>query len=442
VKLKRGTGGSVRCGVDLFKLGCDVGIVGAGAAGLAAAIFVRREHPNLRVVVFDGAARPGAKILVSGGSRCNVTNTVVTEKDFWGGRRRVIRRVLQALPVAQTVRFFAEIGVPLHEEAGGKLFPDSNRARDVLQSLLRAQADAGGHLESGVRIVAVRKAGAGFLLDTAGGSIPAKAVVLATGGRSLPKTGSDGAGYEFARSLGHALVAQTPALAPLVLDPAAPHGIHERLSGTAVDGELSVWIDGRIATRLTGALLFTHFGVSGPLVLNASRHWARAVLEQRVVSVTLSFRPGESFDAVERQWIATSSERPRSTLRSVLASGMPEKLAMAILDVLGLPADQLLASLAREDRRRLVHALVAWPVPVTDTRGYNYAEVTAGGVDLDEIDPATMQSRVCPGLFLIGEILDVDGRIGGFNFQWAWASARAAARGIGLALPCPDAGRS
>ena len=428
--------------VDLFKLGCDVAIVGAGAAGLAAAVFTRRDHPHLRVAVLDGSAKPGAKILVSGGSRCNVTNTVVTEKDFWGGRRTIVRRVLQALPVADTVRFFEEIDVPLHEEPGGKLFPDSNRARDVLAALLRALADSGGHLASGTRVVGIRKGADGFLVETSRGGFRAQAVVLATGGRSLPKTGSDGAGYEFARSLGHSLVAQTPALAPLVLDPDTPHSIHPRLSGTAVDGEVSVWIDGTVATRLSGALLFTHFGISGPLVLNASRHWARAALERRAVSLTLSVRPGESFETVERQWIAAATERPRSTLRSFLATQVPEKLAMAMLDALALPADQLLSSLTRENRRRLVHALIGWPLPVTDTRGYNYAEVTAGGVDLDEIDPGTMQSRVCPGLFLIGEILDVDGRIGGFNFQWAWASARAAARGIGLTGACPNAGRS
>jgi predicted Rossmann fold flavoprotein len=427
--------------VDLFKLGCDVAVVGAGAAGLAAAIFIRRDHPGVRVAVFDGSPRPGAKILVSGGSRCNVTNRVVTERDFWGGRRPTIRHVLQAFSVAETVQFFEDIGVRLQEEADGKLFPASNRARDVLEALLRALAESGAHLASGTRVLAVRKVEGGFLLDTPGGPVRARAVVLATGGRSLPKTGSDGAGYEFARSLGHSLIEQTPALAPLVLDPSAPESIHPQLSGTAVHGEVSVWIEEAIGIRLSGALLFTHFGVSGPLVLNASRHWARARLEGRRVSLTLNVHPGDSFETVERRWIAASSERPRSTARSLLTMQLPEKFATAMLDVCGVPPDQRLSSLTREDRRRLVHALTAWRLPVTDTRGYNYAEVTAGGVGLDEIDSGTMQSRVCPGLFLIGEILDVDGRIGGFNFQWAWASARCAARAVGLRASCPDAGR-
>jgi predicted Rossmann fold flavoprotein len=146
--------------------------------------------------------------------------------------------------------------------------------------------------------------------------------------------------------------------------------------------------------------------------------------------VTINFRPGSSFESLEREWIGAASERPRATIRGYLSSQLPDTLARAILNAIGLPPDRPLASLTREDRRRVVRALVEWPLSVTDTRGYNYAEVTAGGVTLDEIDPRTMESRVCPGLFLVGEILDVDGRIGGFNFQWAWSSARAAARGL------------
>src|SRR5262245_15081857 len=175
----------------------DVAIVGAGAAGLATAIFLRRANPAVRVLLLDGAARPGAKILVSGGSRCNVTNTVVTEADFWGGKRTIVRRVLRALPVDRTVAFFRDLGVTLHEEVDGKLFPDSNRSREVLEALLRAGADAGVDLRSGTRVTALRAVDRNFAVETQRGVLEARAVVLATGGRSLPKTGSDGAGYDF-----------------------------------------------------------------------------------------------------------------------------------------------------------------------------------------------------------------------------------------------------
>jgi predicted Rossmann fold flavoprotein len=412
---------------------CDVAIVGAGAAGLATAIFARRACASLNVALLDGALKPGAKILVSGGGRCNVTNAVVAETDFWGGKRTIVRRVLRGLPVADTVAFFRDLGVPLHEEAGGKLFPDSNRARDVLDALMNGLAGAGATLTSGARVHAVTRTEGGFALNTSGGPLIARRLVLATGGRSLPKTGSDGGGYTIARALGHTLVAPTPALAPLLLDADTPHSVHQGLSGIAVDGEMSIWIDEAIAARLSGALLWTHFGISGPLVLNVSRHWARARLEGRRVRLTLNLHPGQDFDDVDAHWIAAAANRTRVSVRTVLSADLPDAVALAVLGVLAIPADRPAAELTREDRRRLVHALTAWPLPVVDTRGYNYAEATAGGVELTEIDPATMASRVCPGLFLVGEILDVDGRIGGFNFQWAWSSAYLAGRALGLA---------
>jgi predicted Rossmann fold flavoprotein len=409
----------------------DVAIVGAGAAGLALAIFARRASPARRVLLLDGARQPGAKILISGGSRCNVTNVVVAETDFWGGKSTIVRRVLKALPVDATVGFFADLGVALHEEAGGKLFPDTNRARDVLDALLRGLDASGAVLAAGTRVHAVRREDGAFVLETGAGELRAGAVALTTGGRSLPKTGSDGAGYAIAASLGHTLVLPTPALAPLILEAGTPYSIHAALSGVAIDAELTVWIDGAVGTRLRGALLWTHFGISGPVALNASRHWARARAEGRGVRLSLNLHPGEQFERIDARWLRTAAERPAATLRGTLAAQVPEAMARAVLDVLELPHDRALADLTREDRRRLVHAIAEWPLPVIDTRGYNYAEVTAGGVPLTEIDPATMESRLCPGLYLAGEILDVDGRIGGFNFQWAWSSAALAGRAVG-----------
>src|SRR3954463_2933241 len=259
----------------------DVAIVGAGAAGLATAIFLRRLNPARSVVLLDGAKKPGAKILVSGGSRCNVTNAVVSEPDFWGGRSAIIRRVLRALPVPQTVEFFREIGVNLHEEADGKLFPDTNRARDVIDALLRETARVGATLLAGHRVVDIERDGDGLRLLTAGAAMRATSVVLATGGQSLPKSGSDGAGFEIARRLGHTIVPTTPALVPLVLS-----GPSVELSGVSHDVEITVWVDGAAHVRLTGALLWTHFGISGPVAMNASRHFLRARLEERAVRMT------------------------------------------------------------------------------------------------------------------------------------------------------------
>ena len=405
-----------------------VAIVGAGAAGLATAIFARRFNRARSVVLLDGAKKPGAKILISGGARCNVTNARVSDADFWGGRSTIVRNVLRAFPSADTVAFFQEIGVRLHEEADGKLFPDTNRARDVLDALLREAAALGVTLLAAHRVIEVTRSTSGFRVLTSSGDFDATAVVLATGGESLPKTGSDGAGLAIARRLGHTIVATTPALAPLVL--ADDDIMHRQLSGVAQDVELAIRVDGAIAIRLCGALLWTHFGVSGPVAMNASRHWLRAHIDQQPTSVTVNFRPGQQFEDTYAEWMRLSVERPRASVLASLARMVPASVAAALLEQLAIDDDQALAHLSRDDRRKLTRALVEWPLPVVGTRGYGYAEATAGGVALTEIDPATMASRVCPGLFLVGEMLDVDGRIGGFNFQWAWSSGFVAGRAL------------
>ncbi len=380
-------------------------------------------------MVLEGARKPGAKILVSGGSRCNVTNAVVSDIDFWGGPHTIVRRILRGFSVDETIAFFRDIGIPLHEEPDGKLFPDSNRARDVLDALLRETSASGATLLSDHRVTSVERTEGEFRLVTPHGEIDAAAVVLATGGQSLPKSGSDGAGYGFAERLGHTIVATTPGLVPLTMG--GQSGLYQELTGVSHHAEIAVWIDERVATRLRGSLLWTHFGISGPLALNASRHWLRARIEGRSAALTASFCPGSDFDAID-----TLVRTAKSTIEAALTvsrgglSTLPASAVRALAANVGIDATLPLTRLSREDRRTLVHALTAWPLAVSGTRGYNYAEVTAGGVALNEIDPATMESRVCPGLYLVGEVLDVDGRIGGFNFQWAWSSARAAARGL------------
>lgn len=406
----------------------DTAIIGAGAAGLATAIFTRRLNPARSVRLFDGAKKPGAKILMSGGSRCNVTNASVTHADFWGGKSSLIGRVLRAFPVSETIAFFRQIGVPMHEEAGGKFFPDSNHARDVLEALLRDLDASGAELRAGHRVLDVVRAGASFRIATSRGEFEADTVVLATGGRSIPRTGSDGAGFEIARRLGHTLTPLTPGLTPLLLSKGDE--LHNELSGVSQDVELALWVDRSIAHRIRGAMLWTHFGISGPAALDMSRHWLRATIEARAVRLTANFCPSWDFESLDRWWTRRAEERPKSTIRSVLAAFVPASVAAALLRQLHIDATLTLAYLSRVERRRLTLALVAWPLPVVDSRGYRYAEVTAGGVPLTEIDVATMESRVCPGLYFVGEILDVDGRVGGFNFQWAWSSAYVAATAI------------
>src|SRR5262249_54684747 len=268
----------------------------------------------------------------------------------------------------------------------------------------------------------------GFRVVTGSGDLTADRVVLATGGRALPKSGSDGAGYGIARRAGHTIVEPTPALVPLLLDDS--DRVHAEVSGVAHDVELALRVDGAIAIRLTGAMLWTHFGISGPVVLNASRHWLRAQLEGRQVALSANVCPGRGFDGVDDEWQRLAKTSPRISVQTALAALVPASVASALLRQLALDGGVALAHFARDDRRRLIRALIEWPLPVTGSRGYTFAEATAGGVALTEIDARTMGSRVADGLSLVGEILDVDGRIGGFNFQWAWSSGFVAGRAL------------
>jgi predicted Rossmann fold flavoprotein len=405
----------------------DVAIVGAGAAGLATAIFCGRHAPHLRIACLDGAGRPGAKILVSGGGRCNVTNRIVTEGDFWGAPPRAVRAVLRAFSAEDAARVFGELGVALHEEEDGKLFPDSHRARTVLDALMSETQRLGISLRPGRRVLDVRRSGGdGFEIELGEGPpLRARVLVLATGGRSLPKTGSDGGGYDIARRLGHGYVETTPALAPMLLD----GDRHARLSGVSHRAALTLRAGTGRLIRLEGALLWTHFGISGPVALNLSRHWARARLEGRDVHTVLSLCPGDTFESLEAWLLDQGAARARTLVSTVLATRVPGAVAESWVAAMGL-AEMTMAHLSREDRRRLIRAVLETPLQLRDSRGYNYAEVTAGGIPLEEIDTAAMASRVCDGLFLVGEILNVDGRLGGFNFQWAWSSGWVAGRAI------------
>jgi predicted Rossmann fold flavoprotein len=216
---------------------------------------------------------------------------------------------------------------------------------------------------------------------------------------------------------------------PLVLDPASPLPFG-RLAGVSHDVQIAVWADGRLSARIDGPMLWTHFGVSGPAALDASRHWTRGVADGRPVRLRLSCCPGEAFDAVDARLRDAIAGRPRAMLGTLLAAIVPASVADGLVSASGLEPAAAAGTLTREDRRRVAHLLSDWELPVTGTRGYNYAEVTAGGVALAEVDPRSMASRRCPGLHLVGEIVDVDGRLGGFNFQWAWASGFAAGRAL------------
>ncbi|MBM4127494.1 MAG: NAD(P)/FAD-dependent oxidoreductase [Nitrospira sp.] len=408
---------------------CDIAVVGAGAAGLSAAIVAgeRAAGRALNIVLLDGAKTIGAKILVSGGGRCNVTHDTVTPTDYFGNRR-IIKNVLASRSVEDTIQWFASMGVMLKREDTGKLFPVTDTARTVLTALLTRCRNLGMTIRPSHRVTRIdTSADTGFLLQHSQGVLQARHVILATGGRSVPKSGSDGFGYDLAHRLGHTITTTVPALVPLVLDTRL---FHRSLSGLSQEVELTTWVDGHTIDTRTGSLLWTHFGISGPVAMDASRFWTLAHARGEKALVSANFLPGLTQEEARDWFIHEAAHHPRRSLANALASRVPERLAEVLCTHAACNPQQAIAQVCRADRERLIAALTKLVLPIERDRGWNYAEVTAGGVPLEEINYRTMESKLVPGLYLIGELLDCDGRIGGFNFQWAWTTGFLAGRAV------------
>lgn len=404
----------------------DIVVVGAGAAGLMAAIAARRANPSRRVVVLDGARKLGAKILIAGGGRCNVTHHHVDETAFAGSARPAIRKVLGRFDVARTTAFFAEIGVELKREETGKLFPTTDDAHTVLDALLGEARRRGVEILHPRRVVAIERVDEFFRVAIGGeragpasshATVEAERVIVATGGKSIPKSGSDGWGYQIAGSLGHSITPRvTPGLVPLTLP--RDHFLCA-LAGITLDATIELRSGaGKRLESFTNSTLLTHFGLSGPSVLDISRYYLQTIASDSRAMLFANWLPDSDEDAVDGDLRGLRGKSVGGFLRERL----PDRLVRALCRHAGLDPATRGDALRREERRALASVVCDLPLPVTGSRGYNFAEVTAGGVPLSELHLDTMESRVCPGLHLCGEICDVDGRIGGFNFQWAWSS--------------------
>jgi len=406
----------------------DVAVVGVGAAGLFAATWAGRAQATAgrppSVVGLDGARKLGAKIIVSGGGRCNVTHWRVDERDFAGSTSPAIRKVLGRFTVEQTIAFFTSSGVAFYREADtGKLFPESDSARSILDALLREAGAAGVALLHPAKVTLIERDGDRFRLDTTAGSLIARKVILCTGGKSLPKSGSDGSGFALATMLGHSITAPVvPALVPLVLP--ADHFIRA-LTGLALPCRFTLFSPkGKPLATSLGSTLCTHTGLSGPATLDISRHWLVSRVTDPAARLLLDWLPEIPEAHVEQMLLENGAKGAISVLRKHLT----ERLAQHLCAAAAAPPT---GDLPREARRRLVAAVKGLELPVVGDRGFTIAEATAGGVPLAEVRLDTMESRICPGLHFAGEVLDVDGRIGGFNFQWAWASGFVAGTAAG-----------
>ena len=403
----------------------DAIICGAGAAGLMAGIHAAER--GRRVLLLEKNRRAGVKIIASGGTRCNITHDCDARGIVaaFGPHGKFLHSALAYLGPRQTVAFFEAEGVATKVEETGKVFPVSDRATDVLDALLRRLARSGATLAANEPAKdVVPHPGGGFRVVTASRTTTCAKVLVTTGGRSYPGCGTTGDGYAFAAAFGHTIVPQRPALVPLTVQPA---WVGELRGITLPDVNLKVHGPNKLLTSRRGAMLFAHFGLTGPAPLDVSRA-VSSHPEPTSLTLEVDLLPGEPEQAFD-EWLRTESlASGKKQLAVVLSAKLPRRLCDQLLVLAGLTVERTAAALAKADRQKLVGLVKRLRLPLKGTLGFEKAEVTAGGVSLDGVDSRTMQSKKAAGLYLAGEVLDLDGWIGGYNFQSAWSTGWLAGR--------------
>lgn len=395
----------------------QVVIVGAGAAGLMAAIWAGRG--GAQPLVLEGGEKAGAKILISGGGRCNLLpneGADPPESAFHSsGSRNILKRWFKTWRLPQLQDFFRwELGIELSEEDDDKLFPASGKAVEVRDALLQEAEAVGASFRFGWRVQKIEKIdGDGFRLESESGeTIECQRLILATGGESVPQTGSDGTGLRLAKSLGHSIVPTYPALVPLT----SSDDELTALSGISLPARWSAQKDGRTLAEGMRSMLITHKGFSGPAILDASHHVVRDGADLTV-----------AWEGYSRQeWVDYLQSRARRSVSKTVADLLPNRLAALLVERSGVRGEMRCGNLTRGTFDALLEQLCDFPLQVSGHRGFAVAEVTGGGIPIDQVQPSTLESRRAPGLFLCGEMLDVFGDIGGYNFQFAFLSGRLA----------------
>ena len=387
----------------------EVIIIGAGAAGLMCAIHAANR--GRQVLLLDHANKPGKKILMSGGGRCNFTNLYTEPANFLSHNPHFCKSALARYTQWDFIEMVGKHAVPYHEKKLGQLFCD-NKSSDILDMLLSELQSAGAELRMDTRIEQIEKLEHGYLLETSMGTLQCQSLVIATGGLSIPTLGATGFGYQVARQFGHTLLPTRAGLVPFTITEPQLKAMCTELSGTSVDCVASC-----NGTSFRENLLFTHRGLSGPAILQVSSFWHSGD------SVEINLLP--EHDALA--WLQQQqAERPNSELKTLLGEVFTKKMANLLAEhwFVSRPMKQYTPAELAE----VADKLAAWQVVPAGTEGYRTAEVTLGGVDTREVSSKTLESLKSPGLYFVGEVLDVSGHLGGFNFQWAWASAYAAAQ--------------
>ncbi|MER9915749.1 MULTISPECIES: NAD(P)/FAD-dependent oxidoreductase [unclassified Mesorhizobium] len=380
----------------------DVVVIGAGAAGMMCAIEAGKRGRS--VLVLDHAAKPGEKIRISGGGRCNFTNIHTSPKNFISGNPHFCISALSRYTQGDFIALVERHGIAYHEKTLGQLFCDGS-ARQVIDMLVSDMQDWGVELALSTEVRNVSKTADGFVLTLSAGSVACSSLVVACGGKSIPKMGASGFGYELAAQFGLAVVETRPALVPLTFDARTLERLAP-LAGNAVDAEIACG-----KTRFSEAMLFTHRGLSGPSILQISSYWREGD------EIRIAMLPGRDVAELLR---AARRVNGRQAVQTVLANHLPKRLAQAVAERSGI--DGNLADLTDLQMKTVEAAVNDWRIKPAGSEGYRTAEVTLGGVDTNGLDQKTMQAKSVPGLFFIGEVVDVTGWLGGYNFQWAWSS--------------------
>lgn len=398
-------------------------VVGGGAAGLMAAVAAAGRGEG--VVLLEGNRQLGRKILVSGNGRCNLTNLDAdAPRHYHGNDPGFVRPALAQFPVAPTLAFFADLGIETHEEKRGRLFPRSDQAQSVVEALEDRLQVLGGTAARAAKVVSL-SGPAPFEVQIADGRCwQANRVVLASGGASLAKLGADRSGLDLAAGFGHTCTPLYPGLVPLESPDVHVH----RMQGIKVVAEVRAPVPGRSPAVDIDDLLFTAYGVSGFTVLNLSAvlvpQLSRGPVDLRV-SLLPGMTPEQVSEALRDRW----ARNPHRLLGASFVGLLSSKLVGPFLERFGFSTETPVNRMSREERWRLAQSLTDWPIRITGPRSFDHAEVTIGGIRTSEVEPHTLESRLVPGLYLAGEILDVHGDLGGYNLQWAWSSGWVAGQG-------------
>ena len=392
-----------------------IAIIGGGASGLACAIFCARD--GHAVTLFEQNAKVAKKILVSGNGRCNITNTNVSTQDYFGENPSFAEPALKAFDFHAFTKFTNSMGLLLDVKADGKVYPLSNEAKSVAKIYEEYAKNLGVVFHYNAKINSVKE----FLSKY-------DAVVVASGSRAASHLGGNSDGEDFAKEFGHNIILAYPSLVQLEIESKIVH----KMAGTKVDGEVTLFINHQKEFTTKGDILFTNYGISGFAVLDISQAASKALLEFNHVAVTLNLLPALTQQQIASHIATTAKDLPHFTLLDILAGLLPIKIATNILDFLALPHASKAAEINTKTAKKIANTISNWKFEIEDTHGFRHAEVSGGGIDTNEINPKTMESHKQKNLYFIGEVLDIVGRRGGYNFTFAWASAYVCAKSINL----------